>query len=59
MHEYICIYVLYIAYVYIYICIYMFVVDIGGTIEPKILHQALTKEHNISGGHVSQVIYNT
>ena len=46
-------------YMCIYICIYIFVADIGGTIEPKILHQALTREHNISGGHVSQVIYNT
>ena len=30
-----------------------FVVHIGCTDEPKSVQQALSKEHNISGGHVS------
>ena len=36
-----------------------FAVHIGGSNEPKSIQQALSKDHNISGGHVSYVIYNT
>ena len=35
-----------------------FVVHIGCTNEPKIVQQALGKEHNLSGGHVSYAIHN-
>ena len=52
-------------YIYIYIFIIMktvclhnfhrngFVVHIGCTNEPKSVQQAVGKEHNLSGGHVS------
>ena len=56
-------------YIYIYIYIYIFiimktvclhnfhhngfVVHIGCTNEPKSVQQAVGKEHNLSGGHVS------
>ena len=35
-----------------------FVVHIGCTNEPKSVQQALGKEHNLSGGHVSYAIHN-
>ena len=61
MNGYICIYI----YIYIYIYVIMktvclhkyhhkgFMVHIGGNNEPKSIQQALSKEHNISCGHVS------